>query len=229
MEEGYSEELLNEDKHYYWFWSCDFNTPLPPKHNDNVKYFIPSHGDVVSAEVLTTAMAILSIIGCALIMFSYIAYRDIRTKARTMLFHLSVADLIINLSLLFGLYANFVKTTNEVRHNYTSEEGVHKADFIFNSTSDPKCYIQAAVTTYATVASLLWSNVIGIYMVVLVVWKSKSLKINRVLYVTACFVCWLVPGIQFSLWHSKCGKCRMYVSTMKGSDAKLYLVPCVEY
>ena len=110
-----------------------------------------------------------------------------------MLFHLSVADLVINISLLFGLYVNFVRTTDKVRHTYNKSENVHKADFIFNSTSDPACYIQAAVTTYATVASLLWSNVIGIFMVVLVVCKSKSLQINRVLYVVACFVCWLVP------------------------------------
>ena len=181
-----------EDGYYYWFVNC--NSSTKPTFNDNIVFSIPIHNEVVAAEVLTTIMAVLSIFGCALIIFSYIAYKDIRTKARVMLFHLSIADLIITISSLFGLYMNFIRITDEITQP-PHTKGLRKASFIVNSTTDPRCYTQAAITTYGTIASLLWSNVIGIVMVVLVLKRDKSQQINHVIYVVACFVCWLLPLI----------------------------------
>ncbi len=184
------------DSNYYWFKSCQYSNLTRPTHKDNIEYSIPVPGEVKSAEALSTTMSVISILGCSLIIFTYIAYKDIRTRARAMLFHLSVADLIINISLLVGLYLNFARITEGIEgHHKHGKAHIHKADLIFNSTSDPRCYLQAAVTIYGTVVSLLWSNMIGVFMVILVVKQNKSQRINCIFYIVACFVCWLFPLI----------------------------------
>ena len=170
--------------HYYFYTNCSNLTK--PWHDDDIVYSIPASDAVVAAEVLTTIVAVLSIIGCILIIFSYIAYKDLRTKARAMLLQLSIADLIISLSRIVGLYMNYKR--------YTQKRD-HMATYIYNSTSDPRCYTQAAFTTYGSVASLLWSNVIGIYMVMLVLMHKKSEKKNLGIYLVSCFICWVLPLI----------------------------------
>jgi len=129
---------------------CDNATNLT--HPNDTVFYILRGSAVVAAEVLITVMALLSIAGCLLIVITYIAYKDLRTIARTMLVHLSVADIIVSLSRVFGLYIN---------HARYSKEREHWADYIRHSTSDSSCYTQASFTAYGSIASLLWSNAIG--------------------------------------------------------------------
>ena len=142
---------MAEANRFYTFMECD-NASATHYKNDSVLYFLHG-GAVVAAEVLTTTTAFLSIAGCLLIIITYLAYKDLRTVARTMLVHLSLADIIISLSRVLGLYVNYMRYSERREH--------HWAHYIYNSTSDPRCYTQAAFTVYGSIASLLWSNAIG--------------------------------------------------------------------
>ena len=98
-----------------------------------------------------------------------------------MLLHLSIADFIIVVSHIVSIYANY-------------ERFILKSDMnVFNTTNKDKlCLSQAAFTTFGTLASFLWSNAIGFFMVMLIV-NHERLWINKVVYVISCLVCWLIP------------------------------------
>ena len=157
----------------------DLNCSYNGTHGTYLTY---KDGVVSTSMVLTVTTGLLSIAGCFLIMFTYVAYKNIRTKGRAMLFHLSVADLIIVLSHMVGLW------------NY--KRFINNPEDIENSNRDTICISQGAFTLFGTVASLLWSNAIGFFMLLLVVNSSlKSEKINQVFYIVSCIVCWVIPAI----------------------------------
>lgn len=164
----------------FWYTNC---SPSDPGINASVffRYPVITDGVILAGKVLTTATSILSILGVALIMFTYVAYKDLRTRARAMLFHLSIADLIIVVSHIVSIYANYERFI------------LHSDINVFNVTNKDKlCVSQAAFTTFGTLASFLWSNAIGLFMVALVI-NHERLWINQVVYVMSCVVCWLIP------------------------------------
>ncbi len=136
-------------KHYY-YGNCGASA-----NDEYIVYAIPesSDGAAVAAQVLITVIALLSIAGCLLIIVTYVAYKDLRTTARAMLVHLSIADLILSSSRIFGLYVNHL--------GYSNKYGDSLPSLLHNSTNDPRCYTQAAFTAFSSIASLLWSNSIG--------------------------------------------------------------------
>ena len=117
-----------------------------------------------------------------MIIFSYLAYKELRTKARAMLFHLSIADLIIVISHLVGFYENFIWY-------------IHHPEEIANSSENKLCVSQAAFLIFGAIASLMWSNAVGLFMVVLAVNARQRESINQAFFVTASIVCWVVPFI----------------------------------
>lgn len=163
--------LVNES----WYWNCSGK-------DDFRSYPVYSDGIVTAGKALTTATAILSIFGCSLIMFTYIAYKELRTKARAMLFHLSIADIVVVTSHLAGFYENYIWY-------------LQHPDAISNSYQHNLCISQAAFLVFGSVASLMWSTAVGLFMVVLSVNTKQWENINRAVYVTSCIACWLVPLI----------------------------------
>ena len=154
------------------YFQCRNNTTFPNSRP----------GVMIASMTITSVVSTLSIAGCLLIMFTYLAYKSLRTKGRAMLFHLSIADLIVVISHLVGLW------------NY--KRYLTYPDAIPESNKDPLCVSQGAFLVFGTVASMLWSNAVGIFMLVLVVnGSSKYKKINSVVYIASCIVCWLIPAV----------------------------------
>lgn len=161
--------------------SCN-GTPLPESRG----------GVIVASVVLSSTTSLLSIIGCFLLVFTYLAYGNLRTKGRAMLVHLSIADLIIVISHIVGLW------------NYTKYINIQNLNERNNSNKDPICVTQGAFLVFGTVASLLWSNAIGIYMLILVVNKSaRAAMIHRIFYIVSCVVCWIVPVLLVAVSAGK--------------------------
>ena len=148
---------------------------------------IPALSDevILATQVTASITCILSICGASLIIFTYVAFKDLRTTARQLLVSLSVADAIIALSSFIGLLANYERFVSE------DDKGIKTASN--SSNTDVQCIIQAAFTMFGTVASLLFSILIALYLFALTHCESmKSVKrLLPFIYITS----WGIPLI----------------------------------
>ena len=140
---------------------------------------ITEPGFINAIKVTAGVTSILSFLGASLIIFTYIAFRNLRTTARQLLVSLSIADIIVATSHFVGLFANFER-------------------FIYNDTwktsaTDPLCITQAAFSMFGTLASFLLSMAIGVYLVGILVWKKPRIwkKLLPIFYI----ICWGIPVI----------------------------------
>lgn len=137
---------------------------------------------LVSAVSIT---CILSIIGSSAIIFSFLAFRELRNTIRFLLFNLSIADLIVALTNLAGaLYS--LKFLN-------SEDQRDK--------EDPVCVTQAALGILGTDASILWTIVFLVYLYTLLVcYKPRYRTANYVVGIIVTVIVWLTPIVIVAMY-----------------------------
>ena len=144
---------------------------------------------VVAVKVTTGVTCLFSILGASLIIFTYAAFRSLRTVTRQLLVNLSVADILVALFHFLGLYTNYD------RFNY----GGGGAEL---STRDWWCITQAAFVVLGSCASFFWTTAVALYMFVVIVLRSPVTG-KRLLYVFYP-VCWGVPAaivVVFAALH----------------------------
>ena len=129
--------------------------------------------------------------GALLIIVSYFAFKDIRTKARFILLHLSVGDFGVGCVNFLGAVIYFEKyidaTCRHGNHAYPLSCSAYKG----------LCKTQAFFASFFTIASILWTLVLAMYVYVLVVDTSR--RLSNVLLKFAYLVCWGLP-LYVSLW-----------------------------
>ena len=141
-------------------------------------------GDTVIKYVAMVA-CILSSIGSLIIILSYVLIRQIRTKVREILVHLSVMDLVYSLANLIGLllnYGNHVTTAG-------SCDLTHPYDII--------CKVQGGFAFYATISSILWTSGIAIYLYFRVVINRD--KVVHIVVLLLYITCWGIPA-SLTVW-----------------------------
>ena len=127
---------------------------------------------------------ILSSIG-SFIILSYVLIRQIRTKVREILVHLSVMDLVYSLTNLINLLLNY---------------GNHMATAGSCDLTDPNdviCKVQGGFAFYATISSILWTSGIAIYLYFRVVIDRN--KVIRVVVLLLYVTCWGIP-LLLTVW-----------------------------
>ena len=142
------------------------------------------HESTEDAVIKYVAMVacILSSIGSFIIILSYVLIRQIRTKVREILVHLSLMDLTYSLANLIGLllnYGNHLQLTSglcELKDPY-----------------DVICKIQGGVAFYATISSILWTSGIAIYLYFRVVINKD--KVVRIVVLLLYNTCWGIPAL----------------------------------
>jgi len=140
--------------------------------------------EVILAQQITVSLVcILSTIGSGLIIFSYVAFKELRTGARQLLVQLSIADIIVSISHMFGVLYNLPRYV---------QEGCNPADN--EGRSDLPCEIQAAFTMFGVIATFLWTLSVAVYLLVIIVFERRV--IGKWLKVVCYFVCWGLPLIQ---------------------------------
>ena len=140
----------------------------------------------LSLRIVVGTTCVVSIIGASLIILTFVAFKDLRTLARQQLVNLSVADILVAGSHLFGLAALRVEKYDSWMDNNTT-----------NSTTPLACHVQASFTMFGTIASFLWSLALGFYMLMVIVLRRPD--IARYLMLLYYPVCWLVPlGLTLS-------------------------------
>lgn len=115
----------------------------------------------VGLRIVVGITCFLSLLGSLLIILSYVLFKDLRTSARLILVHLSVADFGVAASNLFGEAYHFDRHFNGSLNSLTPV------------SLDRLCKAQAFFAHFCTISSVLWTMALAAFMYV-VVTKLKS-------------------------------------------------------
>ena len=156
--------------------------------NNNGNYNCTHHETTEDTVIRYVAMVacILSSIGSFIIILSYVLIRQIRTKVREILVHLSVMDLTYSLANLIGLLLNYGN------HLYSTGRSCD-----LKGHYDVICKIQGGFAFYATISSILWTSGIAIYLYFRVVINKD--KVIRVVVLLLYITCWGIPA-SLTIW-----------------------------
>ena len=111
-----------------------------------------------SVRVVVGVTCILSMLGAILIVLSYILIRDIRTKAREILVHLSLMDFMAAAANFTGIIVNFDQYLSS--SNYTEMDISEEKYYAMKDL----CVAQASFAVYGTISSVLWTICIAVYI-----------------------------------------------------------------
>jgi len=137
-------------------------------------------------ELVSGVTCILSIFGSLVIILTFAFAKKIRSKARELLFHISMMDLMYSTANLVGLWLPY----HENLINGNTSSPAYKTYHIV-------CEVQAFVAIYGTVGSVLWTLGLAVYLYYMIVSRDISIakRVVRVLYA----VCYLLP-LYVTLW-----------------------------
>lgn len=133
---------------------------------------------------------LLSMAGSILIIFSYLVFRDLRTKARLILVHLSIGDFGVALANLFGAVFHFDRHYN---HSITLEP--KPVNYL--------CQGQAFVAHFSTISSVLWTIILAVFMYTFITKMSKlSTNANKAFnkYMSFSYLFCYGVALYITLW-----------------------------
>ena len=194
--------------------------------NDNgpiSKNITPQHPEidytgVTTARIISSFTSACSISGALLIILSYIIFKDIRTKARFILLHLSIGDFGVGCSNFIGAVVHFGQYIDDCRD-------VNHSLPLPCSSYIGLCQTQAFFAMFFTNASILWTLVLALYVYILVVDTGR--RLSELLVRSAYVICWGLPFVV-SVWfvltdrlgnteHGGGGWCSLIVEDAKGN------------
>lgn len=151
-----------------------------------------SNVTVISKLTVSAVVNFLSIVGASLIIVSYLFFKDVRTKGRLVLLHLSLADLGVSISNFVGSVVFFHRQEDESRcsphHSNWSESCA-----VLNGL----CKTQAFFAAYCTLASFFWTLTLAVYVYLLIMDTGRSLSAKLLNF--SYIFCWGLP-LVISLW-----------------------------
>lgn len=148
---------------------------------------------LTAAVVLTS---LLSIFGAGLIIFTYAAFKTLRTVAREILVQLSIADTVVGISHIVGMLVNYP------RYLPTSPCETAPDTVADNSDRDIACEIQGGATMFATISSFLWTIAVAVYLLAIIVFEQPQCA--RWLRITFYPICWGIP-LCLTVWFGLVG------------------------
>ena len=127
---------------------------------------------------LSTAVGltcVLSMFGSGAIIVSFIAFRELRTTMRYLLFNLSIADFIAAVTNLFGSIYSLI--SKRYRHE----------------SNDSICVTQATIGLIGTDASIIWTIVFIVYIYMFLVCCRPRRLVNYILLLVFTLFSWIFP------------------------------------
>ena len=134
----------------------------------------------------------LSIVGSLLIILSYLCFKDLRTKAREILMHISFMDMGVGLSNLVGIGVNFTKyyTCFNSTHEHLGNDDA-RTPCNGSSLIEGLCLAQGSLATSFTIGSVLWTICLSMYLFILI--SQKGTREAKIFMRFAYFFCYLIP------------------------------------
>ena len=141
-------------------------------------------------QIIVGSVCVLSILGSLAIVLTYALVKDIRSKARELLVHISLMDITYTTANFVGLSIPYHK------HLYTKGQG-NDTEILYHEIYWPICRAQAFFSVYGTVSSVLWTLALAVYLYYRIVARDATVtkRLVKVLYV----VCYALP-LYVSLW-----------------------------
>ncbi|CAL1537296.1 unnamed protein product [Lymnaea stagnalis] len=131
----------------------------------------------IAYVTVTAAMSLMSIFGSLVVLFVHWSYADLRTSGRTMLVHLTVADLLTALGNLMGVTWYLSIETLEYKMAY--------------------CKFHSALTIMSSIASFFWTVVIAwfVFWILIRMQPTVNQRGQSLSDIILAVVCWGVPII----------------------------------
>lgn len=149
-------------------------------------------------KVISAVTCVLSVIGSIFIVLSYLCYKELRNKAREVIVHISLMDLMSSMANLIGIAVNFDAFL------YVNPAAAPPTDHENYNTINNLCIAQAGFAMYGTLASILWTMAISVYFYISIMMEPSRKLIKKVVlgfYV----VCYGVPLVML-IWFAATGK-----------------------
>ena len=124
----------------------------------------PFSNQTGGVRAVVSVTCFLSMIGSLLIIASYVFFKELRTRVRLILVHLSVMDFGVGLANFIGVTVYFNQYYQKV---YNGNETI---PFIVNAS----CKVQATVALFCTNSSVLWTIMLAMYLYFLIVHSENS-------------------------------------------------------
>lgn len=138
-------------------------------------------------RAIVAGVSLLSMIGALLIVLSYVCISSIRTRSREILVHLSLADFGVACANFIGVVVDFDRFLRECPY-----QNNNWCPDVYNL-----CKVQALFAGFFTIASILWTMALSVYIYLLVVHAARNLH-SKSVYFFYVF-CWGIP-LFISLW-----------------------------
>jgi len=122
---------------------------IPPNHSSQEQLY----SDQLLNRILLESSTFLSMVGCLLIIGTYVMYKDIRTPSRHIIVCISISDFIVAM-------LNFM---------------ISFADFPSNGISENICILRSYLGSIALLWSFLWTMALSIFLNILIVQKNPQL------------------------------------------------------
>ena len=138
-------------------------------------------------QIIPGILCILSLLGSLAIILTYAFVKDIRSKARELLVHVSLMDFTYTTANLVGLSLPYYKYLSP---NDTTRDARYNVYWVV-------CQVQAFFAVYGTIGSVLWTLGLAVYLYYRIVarYAAVTRRLVKVLYV----VCYVLP-LYVSLW-----------------------------
>ena len=146
---------------------------------------ISSYASFNDTKEVTTKLALssscASIVGGLLIIYTYVNIPNLRQSIpRKFLVYITLADLVIS----FGYVIGSIRTTD-----FFDDGG----KFPLWLQSDNLCQVQSFCTTYASIASFLWTDILAFYLFYVVFFEGAT-DLSRGTTVVVHLFGWVLPG-----------------------------------
>lgn len=137
---------------------------------------------------------VLSMLGSLFIIFSY-CFKDLRTRARWILLHLSIMDLGVALANFTGDVANFDKYYYNGSQPLTSDWHPSHVPTLIHVL----CVTQAFLANYFTMGAVLWTGCLAVYMYILILYRDSN-SFNPKLYIYFFYIFTYGMPLVISVW-----------------------------
>ena len=143
-------------------------------------------------EIVSGTVCLFSMFGSLAIILTFALFKDIRSKARELLVHISLMDLLYSTANFTGLwipYHEHLIDNNDT--NSSTYDTYHRV-----------CIAQAFLAIYGTIGSVLWTLGLAVYLYYRIVSRNTTVtkRVVMVLYI----LCYSLP-LYVSLWLLKVG------------------------
>ena len=194
-------------------------------------------------RIIVMVTCCFSMLGALLIILSYMCCKDLRSKGRQILLHISIMDFGVSLFNLAGTWfhfshhyhpvvysncATFISGISQPPHSSVHQEHASSSNTVMcpqSVTVQALCLTQASLSTFFTSGSILWTISLSFYLYIRIAHKSSILA--RCTLYSSYVLCYATPA-ALTLWLLTTGRLGYSPHEWSGSCSIILVDPVTE-